>query len=293
MSDPRALVPVGAPETVTFYGKKILLCLPWYKAVTPATAFSVAQLKDRRRTSSIVDYGDAFIAHERNKMADAFLRTDCEYMLTIDDDTIVQFGNAKWFAANTGFNLPEPFASMNTLDRLMSHRKSLIGALYWGRWKGGKPIFCEGMTSDVLAEDLRKTCPRDEILETGWVGTGCMLIHRKVFEDIEARFPNLARKPAPEGKSGGNWFSSSEHTLLDSVQRVRDMLATGPMTGEKCFKAYEGLEAALTEARSISGLGVGEDVIFCRRARQAGHKCYVDLGCIVGHIGQHCYGLGK
>lgn len=293
MSNPRELVAVGAPETVRFYGKKVLISLPWYKSVTPATAFSVAQLRDRRRTASILDYGDAFVAHQRNKIADAFLRTDCEYMLTIDDDTIVQFGNASWFAANTGFTMPEPFASFNTLDRLMSSGKSLVGALYWGRWKHGKPIFAEGMTSEVLAANLQRTCPRDELLETGWVGTGCMLIHRSVYEDIEKRFPNLGRKMSPEGLAGGNWFSSSEHSLLDSVQRIRDMLATGAMTGEKCFKAYEGIEAALAEARSISGLGVGEDVIFCRRARQAGHKCYVDLGCVVGHVGQHVYGLGK
>jgi len=40
-----------------------------------------------------------------------------------------------------------------------------------------------------------------------------------------------------------------------------------------------------------SKLGTGEDVIFCHRARQAGHQPYVDLDCVAGHCGSHVYGF--
>ena len=76
---------------------------------------------------------------------------------------------------------------------------------------------------------------------------------------------------------------------MDDVDRVRAMLSDGPMDGEKALKAFEMLEAASGRARKVSGLGTGEDVIFCRRAREAGHGCFVDLGLICGHTGHKVY----
>lgn len=271
---------VGQLDAVTLFKKKVLIVSPWYKTVTAPTAYSVAQLRDRRRTSTFLNYGDAFIVHMRNRAGDLFLKSECEYMLTIDDDMVVPFGNAEWFNGHTGFNLPEPFSKFNALDRLMSHGRTLVGALYWGRHKNSKPVFNEGAQKAVA--DYVAAGPRDELLPTKWVGTGCMLIHRSVFEDIEKKFPNLARGA---DKMNGQWFSPSEHQLISDVDNTLKMLSVGPMDGEKAIKAYELLTAARNEARKISSLGTGEDVIFCRRARQCGHQPYVDLGLRAGHVG--------
>lgn len=270
---------------VTLFSKKVMIILPWFKQVSPITAFCAAQLIDRRRTATLLNWGDAFIAHTRNHCAEIFLQSSFDYALWLDDDMVCPFGNAEWYRLHTGFDFAEPFMSLNTLDRLMSHGKTLVGGLYYGRHKFGPPVTNEGANQQVA--DYYRKGPYDKIQETRWVGTGCLLSHRSVFEDIEKAFPRLARGPS---KTGGNWFSSSEASLMDNVQRVRDALASGPVTAEKAYKALEGLDGALTKAKMENTLGVGEDVSFCLRAKAAGHTPYVDLGLVCGHLGHCVYG---
>lgn len=280
-------IPAVPSQSIITYSKRVMVALPWQKQVHPITAFCVAQLLDKRRTSSMLCFGDAFVAHSRNHCVDEFLKTDHEYLLMIDDDMLVPFGNSKWFKTYTGWNwYPEPFASFNTIDRLMSHKKSVVGALYFGRHPEGPPVFALGASIPTAAEYSRKG-PHDELMSTGWVGTGCVLIHRKVFEDIERKFPLLAREP--NGK-GGQWFTSSEHQVMDGIKQVHTMLSAGAMDGQKALKAYEMIDGLLAKTKNTSALGVGEDVIFCRRAAEAGHEVFVDLGLICGHLGHSCYG---
>lgn len=260
--------------------KKVLLITPCYRSFNPMTAVCVAQLADRRRTALMQNHDDAFVAHTRNSCAIEFLKTEYEYALWIDDDCLIPCGRAKWFKTHCGWpGFPDKFASLNAIDRLLSHGKTLVGGLYFGRRKGAPAIFAEGMKVGSPGHLLARECPKDEIRPTGWVGFGCTLTHRSVFEDINKKYPRL----------NGQWFSSSEHTLVADVERVQEVLANGPMTGEKALKAYEILEGALRRSDKISGLGTGEDVIFCRRAAEAGHPCFVDLGLIVGHIGHQVF----
>jgi hypothetical protein len=262
-----------------------MLALPWGKSVHPITAFATAQLMDRRRTVAALNFGDAFVVHSRNSIADIFLKSTCEHLLMLDDDMIVPFGHAQWFKSHTGWeNYPEPFSSFNTIDRLLSHGKTLVGALYRGRYKTSNFVYGEGHNSQErkYAEDG----PYDLIKETRWTGTGCMMIHRSVFESIENKFPLLAR--GPDGR-GGQFFTSSEHNLADAVARTRKMLSEGPMTAEKGMRAYEMLIAAERESKNSSTLGMGEDVCFCVRARQSGHPAFLDMGLRVGHIGHFVY----
>jgi hypothetical protein len=234
----------------------------------------------------MLNFGDAFIAHSRNTIADHFLASTFEWLLSIDDDTVPPFGDARAFKAYTGWDwMPDEFAGMNCIDRLLSHGKTLIGALYFGRWKNAPPVFNEG--GDHKQAEFARKAPIDEIRVTRWVGTGCLMVHRSVFEDIEKKFPVLARG---QHKMGGQFYTSSEHALLDNVTRMRNMLAEGPMTADKCYKALALSEAALADTRANSSLGTGEDVALCLRARQAGHVPHVDFGCVAGHFGSYCYG---
>lgn len=252
----------------------------------PMTSFCVQQLADKRRTAAMMNFGDSFVAHSRNTCADMFLKSDLEWMLTVDDDMLVPFGNATWYNAHLGRELPMPFAGFNALDRLLSHGKTLVGALYFGRWPGGWPVYSEGKAE----EEYARRAPHDVVKPTRWVGTGCMLIHRTVFEDIEKRFPHLGRGPAG---TGGNWYSTSEHNLLDRLYSLQAMLATGAMTGEKAIKALSMVTDALAEAKAKSSLGMGEDAQFCIRAKEAGHTPHVDMGLVCGHIGYKVYGPGE
>lgn len=268
----------------------ILIGLPWYKYTNPLTAFSVMGLIDRRRTAISLNFGDAFVVHSRNKIGDAFLKSRHEWLLTIDDDMVVPFGNGKWFNAMTPLRIPEPFASFNTIDRLMSHGKTLVGGLYFGRWKHGAPMFGEGTKDPQLAQFCRSG-PHDRLQPTRWVGTGCMLIHRSVFEDIEKSFPYLARKK-DGGTRGGQWFTSSEHELMSDVDRVLDRISpvNGRVDVNEALRTISELHHARARAKSNSGLGQGEDVAFCVRAAQAGHQPHVDFGLICGHVGIETYG---
>lgn len=278
-------IAVEPSSSVIFLQKKIMIALPWGKSTHPITSFCVSQLMDRRRATTALNFGDAFVAHSRNAIADLFLRSESDYLLMIDDDMVVPFGNAQWFNAYTGWNLSKPFAGFNLIDRLLSSGKSLVGALYFGRYKDANPVYSEGIRE---REQILKTAPYDLVKPTRWVGTGAILIHRSVFEDIEKKFPRLSR--GADGK-GGQWFTSSEHHAMDAIDRTRKFLSEGPMTGEKALKAYEMLESAAVDARSKSTLGVGEDVQFCLRAGEAGHQPYVDMGLLVGHLGHAVYPL--
>lgn len=265
---------------------RVMLVTPWQKSANPLTAFCVAHLRDPRRTSSLLNYGDAFVAHSRNGCADVFLKSDLEWYLTIDDDMIIPFGNAEWYNAHTGFNLPANFAGLNAMDRLLSHGKSLVGGLYWGRHRFGSAMYGEGSNNPSEAEWARKA-PHNVCKPTRWVATGCLLIHRSVFLDIEKKFPRLAR--GANGK-GGQWFSSSEHGALDVIDRTRELLSKGPLSGDTALKALTMLEAGASDARRNSSLGMGEDVQFCTRAKEAGHQPHVDCALVLGHVGQCIYG---
>jgi hypothetical protein len=281
-------VPAAPRTTVSAatISTKVFVALPWQKHTNPMTAFCVAGLLDRRRTHTCMNFGDAFVAHSRNTCADLFLASPCDWMLTIDDDMLIPFGNANWFRAYAGSNIPDKFAGMHALDRLLSHNKTLIGGLYFGRHSKGLPMYGEG-AANPKEKEFARSAPVDLIKPTRWVATGCMLIHRRVFEDIEKKYPQLARRP--DGK-GGQWFTSSEADLLNGLEDIRDMMAAGPMSGEKALKAYSQIESLAKKCRSNSTLGMGEDVTLCVRAAAAGHQAYVDFGLVCGHIGHQVWG---
>ena len=277
------MTPIAVPAaTVMTYGQKVLIALPWQKSVSPITATCIAQLIDRRRCASSLHFGDAFVAHTRNSIADTFLKSKCEWMLTIDDDMVVPFGDPAWFRYYTGFKFSDAAMSLNALDRLMSHGKTLVGALYFGRSPGAFPVYNEGKQEDAHA----RKGPHDVCKPTRWVGTGCMLIHRSVFESIEVRFPRLSRA---KNMGRGQWFTSTEASLLDAATKARDALhADRSQLG--AHSAATILENALALSAAENFLGAGEDVSFCLRANACGHQAHVDMGLICGHLGTFCYG---
>ena len=285
MSDVLQLTPPvdATPLTET---RKVYLAMPWYKTAHPKTVFSILSLWDRRRMAASLDYGDAFIAHSRNKLTDHFLKSKLEWYLTVDDDMLLPMGNAALFKSFTMTDMPDKFAGRNTLDRLLSHGKTLVGALYFGRWKHGKPVYAEG-ASDKAEEAWVRSGPHDVLKPTRWVGTGCMLVHRSVFLDIEKKFPALARN---DKGVGGQWFTSSEHDLTKCASQAKEILADESRPFEDRVRAAaELLDQGTRLSGRNAGLGVGEDVIFCRRALQAGHQPYVDCGLVCGHAGENIY----
>ena len=263
--------------------EKVFFAQPWQKFTHPITSFCVARLQARRQATTCLNFGDAYVIHTRNRIAEKFLDSECDWMFTIDDDMVVPFGNAKWFNSVAEVDLPEKFAGLNAVDRLLSHRKTLVGGLYFGRHPRGSPMYGEGGNPQEAA--LARKAPADVLKPTRWIATGCMLVHRSVFLDIERRFPRLARK---NGKRG-QWFTPTEHSVMEVLDQCREVLSSGPLNGELAYKVQRLLESTAAEAKNQSPLGVGEDVQFCHRAQLAGHQPYVDMGLVCGHIGHAIY----
>lgn len=254
---------IGAP------GKKnLMLLLPQYKSTNPATLFSLLGLWDPTQMRCSMRHGDAMISHTRNRLAQDFLASDCEWALFVDDDMVLPIGNAGWFNGVTNLNLPKEQAGQHTIKRLLASGKKIVGGLYFGRQPKGKPMFFEGVNRPDVADRLRKTRPTT-VQPTEWVGTGCLLVHRTVFTDIQRTHPWIAPK---NPSLPWEFFSPAPDAMIRAT------------SGEAVDPAV--LKAELAKYRP----GVGEDVMFCRRAFASGHQPHVDLGLVCGHVGGSVYG---
>jgi len=255
-------------------GRKVAMLLPWYKQVNPVTAFCLMGLFNPATMRVFMSCQDAFIAHTRNTLSRMFLNSPCEWAVMFDNDMVYPFGSSVFFNGITRFEFSEEFAGARTIHRLMSHGKSLVGGLYFGRNEDGKPMFSEGLSDPEITALVHKG-PQNKLMATRWVATGCLLIHRTVFEDINKKYPDL----------GDHWFTPSEADLLESVKTVRSMLGKFPDQEIDRF-----LASAVEQTQHNSKPGSGEDVTFCIRAGLAGHQPHVDLGLVCGHIGDAVYG---
>lgn len=173
-----------------FAGRDIFVGLSWYKTSNPVTTMVLTALaldfgKDKIRFDLVM--GDAMIYHSRNKIAQKFLETDAKWLFLLDDDMIPSIGRAAWYRSwvPDSKNASDQALSRGVLHRLIGSGKTLVGAGYFGRQEGGK-LVC---SHPSLGEEARAYA--DKVVPVDWIGTGCLLIHRKVFESIREKYPEL------------------------------------------------------------------------------------------------------
>lgn len=231
--------------------RKAIMLTPLDKDINPNVHFARMALMRQQPWLGYFQEVNSILQKARNKCADYFLKSDAEYSLWVDGDTIPPFGNPGFFydkmrlSANQN-QLPENFARMKVLDRLMSHGKSIVGGFYQQRGRGGKitsPLDLRpgGDPKGIIKETRRKA--QDKIVPVEWCATGCLLVHRKVYEDIMARHPELA------SKHEGGPFNFFGHNVDEG----------------------------------------GEDAYFGRLAAEAGHQSFLDLGCWCAHLGTFAF----
>jgi len=225
-----------------FAGRDIFVGFPCYKTTNPVTAFALIAMaldfgKDKIRFDMSI--GDAMIYHSRNKIAQKFLETDAKWLLMIDDDIIPCIGRPNWMKSTvpSARNMNDAPLQRHALQRLIGANKTLIGGAYFGRQEGA-PLMCSDRSLEPKARAYQ-----DEVAPVDWVATGCMLVHRKVFQDIKEKYPEL-KSPIPNGE----------------------------------FDYFHPINSA-----------TGEDVSFCKRAKESGHQPYIDLGLPVFHVGYKVY----
>lgn len=206
---------------------------------------------------SIIPKWRTLIIEARNDLAHKFLATKSEWCIFIDADGVFPCGSGALLRA-VGLSLPEPKASRNVIERLMSHPadKLVVGALYKDR-RGGTRAQCEiaFRSAEENSRLLKMFDPKEKSTDglepSGWVGFAAVRVHRSVFEKmIQAAAPGgvLAEIAPPKGRE------NDAYGFFDTNRQAR-----------------------------------GEDVKFCRRAAQVGATVYVDTGCLLGHIGSKIY----
>lgn len=262
--------------------RKVCLLLPQYRQTNPLTLYSILANWNRLECGLSMQYGDAFIIHTRNKLATKFVHeTKFEWAWFVDDDMVLPMGNAHWFRDVTGWaDFPEDLASKKSLDQLLSHGKTFVGGLYFGRnHRGiGLPMFAEGFRDTNISKISRDVKTRSGLRATEWIGTGCLLIHRSVFESVEKNFPHLA--PVQKGEAW-HYFTPFADFSFECLRRI-----TKAASIEEARRiAEDGLTPSAT-----SNNRSGEDIAFCRRALRSGHQPYVDMELICGHVGSQIWG---
>jgi len=235
--------PEGLPSyRCEFEGRDIMVGFPCYKTTNPVTAFALAALAldfGREKIRFDMSIGDAMIYHSRNILAQKFLETDAKWLLMLDDDIIPSIGRPGWLRSwvPSTQSLPDLPLQRHVIHRLVGSGKTLIGGAYFGRQENGA-LMCSDLSLTPRAKAYE-----DANAPVDWVATGCMLVHRTVFEDIQKKFPELSPKKSGDAFDFFHPMSSKE----------------------------------------------GEDVSFCKRAKQAGHQPHIDLGLPVYHVGYKVY----
>jgi hypothetical protein len=182
----------GMPSYRTeFGGRDLMVGFPCYKTTNPVTAFAmIAMALDFGRDKIRFDMsiGDSMVYHSRNRLAEKFLQTDAKYLLMMDDDIIPCIGRPAWMRSTvqSAQNVADLPLQRHIIHRLLNSGKTLIGGAYFGRQEGAK-LMCSNQS---LVESARAY--NDIVEPVDWVGTGCLLIHRSVFDDIKKKHPELA-----------------------------------------------------------------------------------------------------
>lgn len=251
---------LNAPETWTASGKEhIQLGLPMYENVEPLnlfTLFRCCKLYGMDKVG-VIPKVRTLIDEARCDIAEKFLLTGSEWLVFLDSDMILPCGSGAMLRSQ-GLSLPEPKASRNALERLMSHPKEyrIVAGLYRDR-RGMNKVQCSlGFANQKDNERLlnlfRDAKGEDGLEEVAWAGTGFIRIHRSVFLEMK----EAAKKGGP----------------LESI-------APPPPPRDK--EPY-GFFGRTSEWR-------GEDVAFGRRAQKIGIKTYIDKGLLMGHRGGYIY----
>lgn len=167
-------------------GTRVAILMPSVRPIHIGVMKAMAALYEREKMQFFTVADNSYV-RARNWCAQRFLDSGCEYSFWMDDDTIPPHGDVEYFRKlcdNPTF--PVGYININPIARLMQSGKTLVGGCYFGRQPGGIAQFKEAYTSPMV-NDAAHAGPRNVVDPVGWIGFGCTLVHRKVFEDIIAK----------------------------------------------------------------------------------------------------------
>jgi hypothetical protein len=226
---------------------KVYLATPMYGGqCTAGYTSSVINLLKRVPAQHMFITNESLITRARNMLAHLFLASDCDRLLFVD--------------ADVAFDAED-------VVRMLASDKDVIGGLYakkaidWGRVHAAA---LQGVPAQHLSEFasdyvVRGDVPRahDGPVEVEAIGTGLLMIHRRVFEAMR---PHAQTKP----------LGSSLLGQLGPADDVTFYFETGFSSTTKEF--------------------LSEDYMFCQTWRELGGKVYAAPWVRTLHIGTHTFG---
>jgi hypothetical protein len=195
-------------------------------------------------------YNESLITRARNTLTEMFLRSDSDYMLFID--------------ADEGF-------SVSGVIKMIEEGQDLIGAavpmkaINWDRVRTAakKDLpdldrFTAYYNINVSDPETLKTLRENpnDILEIQHIGTGLLLISRKVFEDLKPLVNTYKSDQKDIGgiKKGSDIYNFWQTVVDEESQRL-----------------------------------LSEDYNFCRLWRSLGNKAYLAPYVVVSHMGTYLF----
>lgn len=189
--------------------------------------------------------------HNRNLIAEEFLKTDAEWLFWIDADTIVPQGG---------------------IERLLSTGKDFISGLYYAKHPPHNPIaYYNHLNAYKSIDHEGRTWERGEIIEVDTCGMGCMLTHRSIFEAIKANYT------VKQEVGGGMIIVHNDDIKVGSVSEigVTPTSITRELIDPEIEVRYPFF--ALEHGRT-------EDIWFTEKAKRLGFKLFVDTSVECGHL---------
>lgn len=162
------------------------ILMPVRNTYDPATVFSVISLVKRTGCGFFQLPFDSMVARSRNILAASFLNSKYEWSMWIDDDMVVPTGNVAWFNKMIGQTVDPKFSEISAPYQLTSHNKTIVSGVYFSRH--GVVQITAGFPQ---AFSLKRKLPSLGLIPVVFCGFGCVMVHRKVFEDILAKWPEL------------------------------------------------------------------------------------------------------
>lgn len=217
-------------QSYDLVGKKLFIGLPAYDfKISVKLAISLAEFCVKAQAHGIaVQLGNisgcSVVSRARNSIAKMFLESDCDHLLMVDADMVI---NADDIFRLLAFNSTRP----------------IVAGIGCARKK-------EKVYFSMLDQDEEGNVMMDSmgLVRAKRVGTGFIMIQRQVFETMKTNHPEWEY-----------WDHNHECNMM----------------------AYFDFKLDQTEGY------MGEDFVFCERARQDGFSIWIDPTIKLGHMGMH------
>jgi hypothetical protein len=246
--------PIATEEVkeVKWEGKNVIILQPVYRTLNADTHFTLFANYAKYGADKIglIQEKRTVIHEARNILSHKFLQTTAEYAIMVDDDMILPCGSSGIFNGRYGAGVSEESASFNAITRIMSH------------------------SSDK------------EIVGALYFGR-----HRAGKAQCSRGFTSESENKALRkfGYSGliqdewvGTGFMRIHRSVFDKFKQAID--------GGKWPECHPPADDSWYGFFNPIRVRMGEDVSFCRRAKELGIQTYIDTSLICLHNGECNWG---